>query len=110
MTKQDYIDLFNMMHPGFFEEERIKNIPDTAVCEEMILPLAEFDKSSYDKKLDGSVMFGYFTGDCGELKKDVLRVADDWENTLPLTREYTAHLSTARWQASVWSTAWESTR
>ena len=78
MTKQDYIDLFNMMHPGFFEEERIKNIPDTAVCEEMILPLAEFDKSSYDKKLDGSVMFGYFTGDCGELKKDVLRVADDW--------------------------------
>lgn len=78
MTKQDYIDLFNMMHPGFFEEERIKNIPDTAVCEEMILPLAEFDKSSYDKKLDGSVTFGYFTGDCGELKKDVLRVADDW--------------------------------
>ena len=107
MTKQDYIDLFNMMHPGFFEEERIKNIPDTAVCEEMILPLAEFDKSSYDKKLDGSVMFGYFTGDCGELKKDVLRVADDWGKYFTAD---TAHLSTARWQASVWSTAWESTR
>lgn len=78
MTKQDYINLFNMMHPGFFEQEHIKNISDTAVAEEMMLPLNEFNPMLYDRKPDGNVSFGYFSGDYDKLKHDVYRVADDW--------------------------------
>ncbi len=78
MTKQDYADLFNMMHPGFFELEHIKRIPETAVCEEMVFPLNEFDPKVYDRKPDCDVTFGYFDGDYDKLKRDVYRVADDW--------------------------------
>lgn len=76
----------------------------------MILPLAEFDKSSYDKKLDGSVTFGYFTGDCGELKKDVLRVADDWGEYFTADERIYCAFIDGKVASFCLSTAWESTR
>lgn len=78
MNKQDYIILFNRMHPDFFESEAIRALPEDLVYEEMILRLNEFDPRSYEKKLDGNVSFGFYEGDIEELKKAVEKVDSDW--------------------------------
>lgn len=77
MNKQDWITLFNSMHPGFFEREYIRAQPEDAVFSEMILPLGEFDGSRYEKALDG-VSFGFFEGSPDELKRAIAKVEEDW--------------------------------
>lgn len=51
----EYEGLFNGMHPGFFERENIRALPEGEIFSEMILPLGEFDGSKYDRDLDGGV-------------------------------------------------------
>lgn len=78
MDKQDYIELFNSLHPNFFEKENLGAIPEEFVFDEMILPLKEFDINNYDKKLDGNISFGFYDGDIDELKKVVEKVDQHW--------------------------------
>lgn len=78
MNKQEYILLFNSLHPNFFESEFIRDMPEEYVFDEMILPLNEFDIHAYDKKLDGNVSFGFYNGNLDSLKKEVEKVDKDW--------------------------------
>ena len=66
------------MYPGFFERENIKNLPEEWICDEMILPLEEFKSSTYDRKLDENISFGYYDGDLNELWEAVGKVVPDW--------------------------------
>ena len=78
MDKQDYIFLFNCLHPNFFENEDVRNMPEEYVFDEMILPLAEFDLHKYDKNLVDNISFGFFNGDVNELKKEIEKVDRQW--------------------------------
>ncbi len=78
MNKQEYISLFNCLHPDFFESEHIRALPEEYVFDEMILSLNEFDPHTYDKKFDADVSFGFYDGDPEELKKVVERVEKHW--------------------------------
>lgn len=78
MDKQDYVLLFNSLHPDFFEKEYIHDIPEEFVFAEMILPLKEFDIHKYDKHLDDNISFGFYDGDFNELKKEVEKVDQQW--------------------------------
>lgn len=78
MTKQDAITLMNYMHPNFFESEHIRTLPEKWVHDEMILSLDEFDPNRYEKVLDDTISFGYYEGNLEELKKEVVKVIQDW--------------------------------
>lgn len=78
MTKQEGKILFEDMHPGFFEKEDIKKMPEKWVCDELIMKLDEFDESKYSKKLADNVTFGIYEGDLEELKSYVRRVVEYW--------------------------------
>lgn len=78
MNKQECVQLFNRLHPNFFENEFIASLPEEYIFDEMILPLKEFDESVYDKKFGSDVSFGFYDGDLEELKKEVEKVEKSW--------------------------------
>lgn len=78
MDKQDCIQLFNAMHPGFFEQAYIRTLPEKYVFDEMILSLKEFDPHRYGKKLEDTVSFGFYESDLEGLKRAVEKVDEDW--------------------------------
>lgn len=78
MNRQDYIALFNSLHPNFFEQDYIRAIPENVIFDEMVLPLDEFDESAYRKDLGGDVSFGFYDGDNEELRRAVASVDEDW--------------------------------
>lgn len=78
MDKKDSAELFASLHPGFFEKEDIRSIPEEYVFDEMILPLEGFDMRIYDKKLDDSISFGFYEGSSDELSTAVAGVDPDW--------------------------------
>ena len=45
MKKEDYARIFLESHPGFFEGKELKDFPEGRVCEEMFLPLEQYDES-----------------------------------------------------------------
>ena len=78
MTKQDYISLFNAMHPDFFKQSYICELPEDKVLEEMILALDDFDASLYEKTLAEGVTFGFYDGNLNKLKLLVEQVDENW--------------------------------
>lgn len=78
MTKQEAIQLFNSMHPNFFEEADIQALPDKWIFDEMALSLDKFDPDKYDRKLDNRISFGYYQGDIAEIKRAVEKVDSNW--------------------------------
>ena len=85
MTKQEGLLLFNNMHPNFFENENIRNMPDAWICAEMVLALDQFEPLRYDKKLDDRITFGCYQRDkdisprnIDEIKEAVGKVDKNW--------------------------------
>ena len=46
MKKEDYARIFLESHPGFFEGKELKDFPEGRVCEEMFLPLEQYDETA----------------------------------------------------------------
>lgn len=78
MDRQDYILLFNCLHPDFFAKENFRDMPEEFIFDEMILSLKEFDINKYDKNLDNNISFGFYDGNLDELKKVVEKVNQHW--------------------------------
>lgn len=78
MTRQEGMQLFDSMHPDFFKEKNVRNIPDEWIYDEMVLALDKFELCKYDRKLDDNISFGYYRGDIDEIKKAVESVDPDW--------------------------------
>ncbi len=78
MNRQDSIQLFESIYPGFFELANIRELPENCVCDEMILPLEGCLGSAYEKELDDAISFGYFEGKQEELVAAVEKVDSGW--------------------------------
>ena len=78
MNRQDSIQLFESIYPGFFELANIRELPENCICDEMILPLEGCMESAYEKELDGAISFGYFEGKQEELVAAVEKVDSGW--------------------------------
>ncbi|MBP5554251.1 MAG: GNAT family N-acetyltransferase [Lachnospiraceae bacterium] len=78
MTKEQYAKLFNEMHPGYFERDYVKNVPDSEPASEMLLELKGFDTNVYEKELSGNVTFSLYDGDMKDLKEAVAKVVPHW--------------------------------
>ena len=74
----NYAELFDKMHPDFFEKDEIKKIPEGVVFEEMLIDLKEFDENAYVKSFGEEVTFGMFDGSREELLSVVEQVEEEW--------------------------------
>ena len=71
-----YNDLFNEMHPDFFERDYIKNRPDEEIFDEMILGLEDFEEK--ELPVPTGITYGLFTGNITELHSAVREVVPHW--------------------------------
>jgi len=78
VNHSDYESLFNQMHPGFFEREEIRRIPEDQVYEEMILELAGFRAEAVEIPVPAGVSFGFYRGDLAALHESVALVNANW--------------------------------
>lgn len=76
-SKQDGIMLFEIMFPDFLKSKSVKELPEDAVYEEMMLPLGG-RLFGCEKKLEEDISFGFYDGDNGKLKAAVEKVDKDW--------------------------------
>lgn len=78
MNKQDFMALFDRIHPDFFKSDGIRGMSEDEIFEEMLLPLDKFDVNVYNKKFGDNVSFGFYDGNIDELRKAVEKVDEDW--------------------------------
>ncbi len=87
MDKNSALSLFEQMHPGFFEKEHIRNIGDSEIFAEMILPLDDISGlPAAETDMEG-VVFGRYTGDTETIRAAVNQVEEHWVNFYDDTRE-----------------------
>ncbi len=71
----DGIELFNSMYPNFFES--VKNLPEDAVYEEMLLPLGDRN-FTYKNDFGEDISFGFYNGEADVLREAIEKVDKDW--------------------------------
>ena len=76
-------DLFEYMHPGFFEKPSTQTLPEGAVMEEMLLRLKDYDggetaEGAGAAALPEGIRFGFYDGSMEKLRGAVEQVADGW--------------------------------
>ena len=74
MDKKEKERLFNELHPGFFDREYVRKIPENEVATELMMYLRDFDPKCYNKTLSENITFGFYNGDINELKENVRSV------------------------------------
>ncbi len=78
VTFEQYVSLFNEMHPGYFERDYVRSVPDDEPASEMLLKLRDFDPGAYEKAFGDNVTFGFYDGDPEVLKEAVRAVVPHW--------------------------------
>lgn len=78
MTGNRFIQIFEEIFPGFFQNEGIKSLPEDAVYEEMFLELASCSAEEVNIQIPENVTFGFFKGDRTDLLSAVAKVDEDW--------------------------------
>ena len=76
--KEEFVNIFDKLHPGFFEQEYIKVRPAEIYSAEMLLELSDFDKDKYVIDVPENVSFGYYKGNIELLKESVAQVEESW--------------------------------
>lgn len=74
----NYTDLFNTLHPGFFQEEHIRSLPPEEVFEEQILDLHTFSPDAVKIACPEHITFGMYHGDLPSLHQAVAQVDESW--------------------------------
>lgn len=73
-----YTELFNNMHPGFFQEENIRTMPEDWIFAELVMDLGgEVPKVSPLPYTNG-ITFGEYHGEIETLRDAVRQVNTDW--------------------------------
>ena len=57
ITKEQYEALFLEMHPGYFERDYVRAVPEDEPASEMMLALNEFDEYIYTKEFGDDITF-----------------------------------------------------
>lgn len=74
----NYTELFNDMHPGFFEKAHIRAIPEGEVYAEQILFLDGYDPDAFQIPCPEGIAFGPYEGSLDALHEAVGRVMPHW--------------------------------
>lgn len=74
----NYVELFNTLHPGFFDQENIRSLPLEDVSEEQILDLHTFSPDAVKVNYPAHITFGMYHGDIERLRQAVAKVDEDW--------------------------------
>ncbi|MCM1333944.1 MAG: GNAT family N-acetyltransferase [Bacteroides sp.] len=72
-----YSDMFHCLNPGFFEEERIRALPEDLIFTELVMDLRGESPSGTPPVL-GGITFGEYRGALSSLHSAVRRVDEDW--------------------------------
>ncbi len=74
----DYKELFNQMHPDFFEAPYIRQMPESYAFAELVLELKKEKTRKIDTVLPSNITFGFYDGDIKKLLAAVESVDEDW--------------------------------
>ena len=75
----DYRAIFDQLHPGFFEEERIRSIPAEEVLTELALDLKTFPAAEQPPvQCPEGITFGVYQGRMEDLQRIVRTVEEGW--------------------------------
>ena len=78
ITHLDGAELLEAIHPGFFEQDFIRALPEDAVWEEMALDLRDFSPETLAIPVPEGIRFGFYEGGLDALRVLVGRVSVDW--------------------------------
>ena len=73
-----YVGLFNGMHPGFFQKEYIRRLPEEAVFAELVMDLHQDEPIAETGFSAEGITFGEYRGGIEALRDAVRRVDEDW--------------------------------
>lgn len=74
----DYKELFHRLHPGFFQEESIRMLPQDLVFTELVMDLhGELPRAAAPCSQKG-ITFGEYHGELAALRDAVRRVDEEW--------------------------------
>ncbi len=74
----NYRKLFDSMHPGFFDEPGIKNIPEDRVFAELIMDLRSKSPDSLPYPYSDDVRFGMYHSHLEKIRDTVAQVDEEW--------------------------------
>ena len=74
----DRADLFHAVHPGFFDREYIRSLPEGAVYEEQILDLHTFSPGAIAISCPEHITFGLYSGEMEPIHAAVRSVNQGW--------------------------------
>ena len=74
----DYRELFNELHPGFFGQQFIREMPEGNVFAELVMDLRTERPEVPAYRPPEGITFGRYSGDPAKLREAVARVDDDW--------------------------------
>lgn len=72
------LELFNTLHPGFFEKAWVKAMDPSGEYEQMVLKLDDFSETDYALTCPEHIRFDFFEGNMAELRQTVAEVDDSW--------------------------------
>ena len=74
----NYAQLFDQMHPRFFETAGIRRLPEDDVFSELILPLDRYDPDAIRLSCPEGITFGAYRGPLTAVHDAVRQVVPDW--------------------------------
>ncbi len=74
----NYRRLFDSMHPGFFNEPDIKNIPEDRIFAELIMDLRSAVPEPAPYTCPENIKFGLYHGGTETIRETVSRVDEEW--------------------------------
>ena len=72
------IELFMDMHPGYFEQDRIRSLPKDRCFEELTLDLRKHPLQLPEAPCPSRITFGEYRGPLGSLQDQVRKVNEEW--------------------------------
>lgn len=73
----NYTDIFNHLHPGFFEQPGIAALPADEIFDEQVLDLHNWEAGE-PVDCPACITFGFYKGDLSALHAAVREVDEDW--------------------------------
>lgn len=74
----NYTELFNRIHPGFFQEESIRVLPKDWVFTELVMDLRGDLPNGMPGRCPNGIAFGEYRGELAALRDAVRMVDEDW--------------------------------
>ena len=73
-----YQEMFLALHPGFFEHEGIRSLPETAIATELVMDLHTNEEILKPVSCPDHITFGEYHGDMEKVRAAVHEVEENW--------------------------------